>query len=265
MVLGHTSKSEGLPWHPTVEGLQKRLLEMPSLLVKFFQLLISTEATPRTVPETTSRLAESFAQDMVFAITKGTFLTLKHTALGIGLHSITDLKLPIMMLSRLGHSLTNDTVREIETAQVELVEHFYKDGKTLPILPKDESSIAPTVFWWDSFDRFVDVPTGAGSIHNTPGVAFQEVTEETVNRADISISRSKRRSLNVPDDPPPSKKDRIEPKTNPKLFEKNDKVVIPSQTRKNKCLRIWKVLRRNSRKDQKYPRFSGWIFNTFKK
>ena len=40
MVVGHTSKSKGLPWHPTVESLQKRLLEMCSLLVKFFQLLM---------------------------------------------------------------------------------------------------------------------------------------------------------------------------------------------------------------------------------
>ena len=38
----------------------------------------------------------------------------------MGLHSITGQKLPIQMLSRLGHSVDYNTVCEIETAQAEI-------------------------------------------------------------------------------------------------------------------------------------------------
>ena len=159
-------------------------------------------------------------------MSNGKFLTLKHTALALGLHSITGLKLPIIMLSRLGHSITNDMVREIETAQAELAEEFFKEGKSLPILPKDDDAVAPTILWWDNFDRFIDSSSGENSIHNTPGVAFQEKTENTVLRADKSIPKSKRRSLELPK---------------------------------------WKILRFGSRRDQRYPRFSGMVYQTFKK
>ena len=113
-VVGHTSNAEPLPWPPTVESLQKRLEEMHSLLTKFFELLISPEGTHHATAETASRLAESVTQDIVLQY-------LKHTALGIGLHSITGLKLPIIMLSRFCHFIMNNTVREVKTVQAVLL------------------------------------------------------------------------------------------------------------------------------------------------
>ena len=40
-------------------------------------------------------------------------------------------------------------------------------------------TIAPAIFWWNNFDRFVDASSGENSIHSTPGVAFQQRTENT--------------------------------------------------------------------------------------
>ena len=37
----------------------------------------------------------------------------------------------------------------------------------------------PTVFWWDNFNRNVDIKAEGGSIHNTPRVVFQERTDST--------------------------------------------------------------------------------------
>ena len=79
-------------------------------------------------------LAQSLSKDIVYALSNGKFLTLKHTALAIGLHSITGLKIPIIILSRLGHCITNDKVREIETAQAEQAEELYQQGKSLPVI-----------------------------------------------------------------------------------------------------------------------------------
>ena len=52
-----------------------------------------------------------------------------------------------------------------------------------------------TIFWCDNFDRNVEAASGAGSIHNTPGIAFQEHSAAAVMRQeDITISKSKKRS-----------------------------------------------------------------------
>ena len=72
-------------------------------------------------------------------------------------------------------------------------------------------SYAPTIFWWDSFGRFVDTDTGGGSIQNTPGIAFQEETSNTVRRKDLSINRSKRTSL-IHEEALPLKRLKIDPK-----------------------------------------------------
>ena len=54
----------------------------------------------------------------------------------------------------------------------------------------------PTVFWWDTFDKNVDRAGGCGSIHFTPGMAFQEeVSGADFKKLNVNIDRSKRRSL----------------------------------------------------------------------
>ena len=89
-------------------------------------------------------------------------------------------KIPIIILSHLGQSITYHTVQETETAQAEVSEYYSKSGMTLPFQPKNPESSVSTIFWWDKFDHFVDTGTGGGSIHNTPGIAFQEETSDTV-------------------------------------------------------------------------------------
>ena len=78
----------------------------------------------------------------MFGISRGTFLTLKHTSRGLGFNNMVGQKLPIIILSNLGQSITYHTVRDIETAQAEVSECYSK------------------IFWWDNFDRFVDTGTG---------------------------------------------------------------------------------------------------------
>ena len=97
-----------------------------------------------------------------------------------------------------------------------MFEVFSKENMALPILPKDSMSLAPTIFLWDNFDLFVDNLTGAGSIHNTPGIVFQEETGDTIKRNDISIQKSKRTSI-THEDAPASKRFKVDPKQNPTL------------------------------------------------
>ena len=75
MIIEHTDGAE---------SLEKRLASTPTLLTEFFRTLLAPEDSHHVVAESTKRLAESLSQDLIFAITKGTFLTPKHTALGLG-------------------------------------------------------------------------------------------------------------------------------------------------------------------------------------
>ena len=94
-----------------------------------------------------NRLTDSFSQDVVHAVSKGKFLTPKHTSVGLGLHSMTGQKLPIAILARLGHSITYDAINEIETAQAELVEQFQLKDLNLPLQPATEDSKVSIYIW----------------------------------------------------------------------------------------------------------------------
>ena len=69
----------------------------------------------------------------------------------MGLHNITGQKLPVQMLSRLGHSVDCNTVCEIETG---LAETVLQNAETNPLKlkPTEENAIVPTVFWADNFN-----------------------------------------------------------------------------------------------------------------
>ena len=60
----------------------------------------------------------------MYAVSKEMFLTFKHIAKALGLHSATRQKLPITLLHLVGHCISYDQVNLIETAQAELVRHY---------------------------------------------------------------------------------------------------------------------------------------------
>lgn len=76
----------------------------------------------------------------MYSASKGNFLTSKYCAVGLGLHSLTGLKQPIVCLSRLGHSNGYDNVEEIETKQAELTRKLKEESLTLPLVPKYEQA-----------------------------------------------------------------------------------------------------------------------------
>ena len=130
LILECTENTESLPWPPTVESLPKRLASTPALLLEFFRSILASEHTHHLTAESTAQLAESFAQDLMFGISRGTFLTLKQSSLGLGFHNMIGQKLPIFILSHLGQSITYHAVWEVETAKAEVSEYYSKSGMT---------------------------------------------------------------------------------------------------------------------------------------
>ena len=90
-----------------------------------------------------SRPADLFRQDTVHTDSKGKFQRPKHLQLGLGLDSLSGQKLPIMIFAKLGHSISYDTVSEIETVQAELVLYLQSLVFSLllqPAAPRNEVS-----------------------------------------------------------------------------------------------------------------------------
>ena len=134
-------------------------------------------------------------------------------------------------------------------------------------MPIDAESKVTTTFWWDNFDRNVETATGAGSIHNTPGIVFQEESESTVTRdTTVSIPKSKRRSLkNQEEECFPFCT--INPKIEPPSFALNNAVRVEQDVEEkcNNLLLLWKSVRYLCSADQLNPRFVGWVILLFKK
>ena len=154
----------------------------------------------------------------MFAISDGKFLTQKVVSLGLGLHNRTGMKSPIELLYKLGHCISYDQVNLIETAQAELVQNYKSQSLQLPLIPCTPESKVSTIFWWDNLDRNIETTSGEGTIHNTPGIAFQEISESSYSRPEMTdIPKSGRRSISIKDslEVPYSK---ISSKVNPPLF-----------------------------------------------
>ena len=73
-----------------------------------------------------------------------------------------------------------------------------------------------TIFWWDNYDKNTETNAGGGSIHVTPGIAFQEVGEGSIPNYEIrSIPKSNRRSLTLKELEDIGNEHHVNPKTNP--------------------------------------------------
>lgn len=57
----------------------------------------------------------SMASDAIFNVTRGTVKPWKHTALGLGMASLTGSKLTLQILNRSGHSISYTEAKALET------------------------------------------------------------------------------------------------------------------------------------------------------
>ena len=87
-----------------------------------------------------SYVVRSIAVDIIYNVSNGGFLTVKQCALVLEIHSMTGQKRPIVILSKLGHSISYEKVLEIETAQAEVVERFRSNSNVRPNQPVLEST-----------------------------------------------------------------------------------------------------------------------------
>ena len=99
---------------PTYDNLLEKIQIPVSLELFLIQLLKNSK---NNVSSKTEAATESLAADIIFSVTRGKLLTLKHFDLAMGLHSITGSRKVIDILNKLRNCIDYNTTCEIETSQ----------------------------------------------------------------------------------------------------------------------------------------------------
>ena len=99
-----------------IEAVSDDSRKPPDSVYIFLQKLLN----PRNkASANVSRVIESLAQDIAFAVMKGKVLQRKQFILALGLHSFTGGRKVIDITHKLGHCMSYNLTSKIESAQVE--------------------------------------------------------------------------------------------------------------------------------------------------
>ena len=165
-------------------------------MITFLETLIYPEGHRKSLSPNLARIVSSFAQDITGAVTRGKQIQNKQILLGLGLHSLTGSRKVIDIIHKLGHSISYNTVCEIETAQAECALVASKSLNVLALQPTLPDQTMFTHFWVENFDLKIDQIGGGGSIHTTYLMAFQEKQPHCrPKQITVTVSRMKRRVL----------------------------------------------------------------------
>ena len=253
-ILNYASNLKDIDWPPNCETLSSPEWQSPLSTSNFVTELL--KAKDHDCSDTTRRLIDSYSSDLIHGVTRSRIITLKHFLIGVGLHNLTGLKIPIRILSHLGHSIDYNVVREVETAGAELAMR----NLSLNEEPLEETFLT---FWWaDNVNQNIEILTGHGTINSTHIVEFSELNFRALPSAGLTtIPRSKRRSLQAAPERIPDV--RIDKKKDPVLVSSNtdNQTVQQSQCeveKFNNLYETWTTPRLFASKDQVEPNFAGF-------
>ena len=176
-----------LSWLPTLEAVSGDSRKPPDSVYMFLQKLPKNKASANV-----SRVIESLAQDIAFAVMKGKVLQRKQFLLALDLHSLTGGRKVIEIIHKLGHCMSYNLTSEIETAQKKSSLLAATQTTLLPLGPATPSNTVFTHFWADNIDMNIERMVGGGSINITHLMAFQEWSHgATANTEGIIIPKKK--------------------------------------------------------------------------
>ena len=154
-----------------MQNLQSDSVKLPELLLYFLSHLISGKGTKTGFrSEKIGRLVKSFAQDMCYAVTNGTWHLSKHLLLGMTIRHLTGSAEIISLLNRFGHCQSYTKVLELETAMCNNVTD--REGM-LPATITSTDNIV-THLCWDNFDLNEETSSGSRTTHTAHGNVIQE-------------------------------------------------------------------------------------------
>jgi hypothetical protein len=109
----------------------------------------------------------------MFVTSRGGIKPSKHVCLGLGLKSLTGSRRVIEILNRFGHCVNYHAVESLET---DLATVIKERNQTTPDGILKQAGLA-TGLAWDNYDENNETLTGAGTLHDTVGICYQNITE----------------------------------------------------------------------------------------
>ena len=166
---------------------------IPEPLAKVYQVRLTGDPNCDAQTERVSRLSNSFAQDLVYAVTNGKEKTAKHVLLPNTVKSLTGNVELIHTLNRLGHSLSYSMMQQIDTA---LCLQKLSSGDDVPLSTDVRPGIFTTLVW-DNIDRLEETLSGGGTSHRVNGIAIhqKDLYEDVEQRVPPRVPKTKKRSI----------------------------------------------------------------------
>ena len=181
-------------WPLTTQNLQSDSVKLPELLLDFLSHQISLKRTKTGFrSEKTARLVKSFAQDMCYAVTNGTWQLSKYLLLGMTIRHLTGSAELISLLNRFGHCQPYTKVLELKTAMCDNVTD--REG-LLPVTTTSTDNIV-THLLCDNFNLNEETPSFSETTHTAHGTIIQEKSDSSsVIENGQTREKTKRRSVN---------------------------------------------------------------------
>ena len=201
-VIHESSSKAEVPWPPTAQtiGLESAKQLVPHQLFNWIAWTCGLNDEPNTSPSyveltaSDERRVLSIAQDILYLKTRGRLTTPKHVALSMAVRHLTGSSQLIGLLNGLGHSVSQTTTLEHDTALA--IQQLLKGP--LPIPAGIEKGFFSTMVW-DNNDFGEETLSGKGTTHNTNGIIIQRHSTPQQSTMDHQpLPRSRVRSLQAP-------------------------------------------------------------------
>eukprot|EP00745_Piridium_sociabile_P027749 TRINITY_DN44663_c0_g1_i3.p1 TRINITY_DN44663_c0_g1~~TRINITY_DN44663_c0_g1_i3.p1 ORF type:complete len:1606 (-),score=395.32 TRINITY_DN44663_c0_g1_i3:590-5317(-) len=182
-------------WPPPVDRETEDAM-IPQSVRLFLYYLLTGTGDHTHASQRVKRLVRSFAQDLVYAVTRGRLKPPKHIFLPFAVKSLTGNVELIQILNRLGHGIAYSQMEEVDTALCLQKVSLSKGDVVLPV------NIYPGTFTtlaWDNIDRLEETDSGGGTSHRVNGIAVQAKSAEPLPTKDLpSVDKTKKRSIGAP-------------------------------------------------------------------
>lgn len=193
-----------VPWPPTGDSIDEGFITIPDLLYNWFAWVATDQtedviilAAKVSTPEPIHRSIVSFAQDLIYTVSRGRVKTPKHVGLSVLVKSQTGSAEVVKILNRFGHRLSYDQLEEIETAVASGVAQRSDD--TGICIPSNIKGGVFTSFCWDNNDLLEETLSGSGTTHCTNGIVIQRQSDWCENQGEVlqQYVGTRKRSLMV--------------------------------------------------------------------
>ena len=186
-------------WPPRPSDLAESAMNVPKELDSFLQTLMTgkkdrqyEDCHPRV-----QRLMKSFAQDLMFGVSRGKIKPPKQILLPYAVKTLTKNVELIQMLNRCGHGIAYCQLEEINT---DLCLQKMASTSEIP-LPANIQPHVSTTLAWDNIDHLEETLSGEGTSHRVNGIAVQarHFGPQLLREPSTHIVKTKKRSVKALD------------------------------------------------------------------